>query len=160
MAGTRLCAAPDGPAVEFTRFILDLTKSFVNTDDMLRPTRTELEILRVLWQSGPATVRDLQREWSTAKGKPVGYTTALKFLQIMTEKGLVDKDDSSKPQTYRARYTEDNTRGQLVKDLLQRVFDGSTKDLVLHLLEDKRATDAELEEVEKLLDRLERRRIR
>jgi BlaI family penicillinase repressor len=127
---------------------------------MLRPTRTELEILRILWQSGPATVRDLQRDWSAAKGKPVGYTTALKFLQIMTEKGLVAKDDSVKPQQYRARYTEDNTRGQLVKDLLQRAFDGSTKDLVLHLLEDKRATGAELEEVEKLLDRLDRRRSR
>jgi len=127
-------------------------------EPMIRPTPTELEILRVLWQSGPSTVRDLQREWSAAKGKPVGYTTALKFLQIMTEKGLVAKDEGVKPQQYRARYTEDNTRGQLVKDLLQRAFGGSAKQLVLHLLEDKRATEAELLEVEKLLDRLERKR--
>jgi BlaI family transcriptional regulator, penicillinase repressor len=117
-----------------------------------KPTPGELEILRVLWDSGPSSVRQIQNALN--KIKPTGYTTVLKLLQIMTEKGLVDRDEELKPQVYRSRYRREQTQHQLLQDLVQRAFGGSVKTLVLQALEG-RASRKELEEIEKLLDRKE-----
>lgn len=121
-----------------------------------RPTAGELTILRVLWEGGPATVREIHNVLGAAKAaKPMGYTTVLKLLQIMTEKGLVTRDESQRPQVYRAAYTQQHTQRQMVGDLVQRVFGGSVKALVLQALATKKSTPEELEAMEKLLDQIE-----
>lgn len=141
-----------------------MTKNFVDTDERLRhnavmatkppqPTGAELSILRVLWDQGAKSVRDVQRILN--ESKPTGYTTVLKLLQIMTDKGLVDRDETQRPQIYRARYSQQQTQRQLVGDLLQRAFGGSVKALVLQALSTKKSSPAELEQIEKLLDRIE-----
>src|SRR5678815_4105528 len=98
----------------------------------IRPTKLELSILNVLWQNGPATVREIHAIVNDAK--PTAVNTVLRMLQIMTEKELVTRDDTVRPQIYRARYTQQQTQTHLVKDLLQRAFDGSVKDMVLRAL--------------------------
>lgn len=118
-----------------------------------RPTEAELGILRVLWEGGPRSVRDIQRILN--ESRPTGYTTVLKLMQIMTEKGLVERDESQRPQIYRARYSQEHTQRQLLRDLLDRAFGGSVKELVLQALATKRSTPEELEAIEKLLDRFE-----
>ena len=118
-----------------------------------RPTEGELSILRVLWEAGPKSVRDIQNVLNEAR--PTGYTTVLKLLQIMTEKGLVDRDESKRPQIYRARYSQEQTQRQLVRDLVQRAFGGSVKALVLQALSTKKSSGEELDAMEKLLDRFE-----
>ena len=135
-----------------------MTKTFVNNALMAskqrRPTEGELNILQVLWEGGPRSVRDIQRVLNQTK--PAGYTTVLKLLQIMTEKGLVERDESQRPQIYRARYTQQETQKQLLRDLVQRAFGGSVKALVLQAMETKRSSKEELEAIENLLDRFER----
>jgi BlaI family penicillinase repressor len=118
-----------------------------------RPTEGELGILRVLWQGGPRSVRDIQRILNDSR--PTGYTTVLKLMQIMTDKGLVERDESQRPQIYRARYSQEQTQRQLLRDLLDRAFGGSVKDLVLQALTTRRSSAEELEAMEKLLDRFE-----
>jgi BlaI family transcriptional regulator, penicillinase repressor len=118
-----------------------------------RPTEAELAILRVLWERGAQSVRSVQRILNEIK--PTGYTTVLKLMQIMTEKGLVERDEAQRPQIYRPRYTRERTQRQLVGDLLQRAFGGSVKALVLQALAVKKTPEAELEAIEKLLDQLE-----
>ena len=118
-----------------------------------RPTEGELAILRVLWTEGPLSVRDIQRVLNVTKA--TGYTTVLKLIQIMTEKGLVERDESQRPQIYRARRSQQQTQRLLVRDLLDRAFGGSVKALVMQALASKRSTPEELEAMEKLLDRLE-----
>jgi BlaI family transcriptional regulator, penicillinase repressor len=118
-----------------------------------RPTEAELAILRVLWERGAQSVRSVQRILNEVK--PTGYTTVLKLMQIMTEKGLVERDETQRPQIYRPRYTRERTQRQLVGDLLQRAFGGSVKALVLQALAVKKTPEAELEAIEKLLDQLE-----
>ena len=118
-----------------------------------RPTEGELGILRVLWTKGPRSVRDIQRVLN--ESRPTGYTTVLKLLQIMTEKGLVERDETQRPQIYRARYSQSQTQRQLLRDLLDRAFGGSVKELVLQALAAKRSSPDELEAMEKLLDQFE-----
>lgn len=118
-----------------------------------RPTEGELAILRVLWDGGPATVREILRILNETK--PTGYTTALKLLQIMTEKGLVERDESVRPQIYRPSVPQEQTQRQLVRDLLHRAFGGSVKALVLQALATKKSSPEELAAMEKLLDRME-----
>jgi BlaI family transcriptional regulator, penicillinase repressor len=134
-----------------------MTKNFVNNARMASkrpgPTKGELAILRVLWEGGPRSVRDIQRVLNASK--PTGYTTVLKLLQIMTEKGLVERDETQRPQIYRARYSQTQTQRQLVSDLLQRAFGGSVKALVLQALATKKSTPEELQAIEQLLDRFE-----
>ena len=135
-----------------------MTKLFVNNTSMAskqrRPTEGELGILQVLWEGGPRSVRDIQRVLNEIK--PTGYTTVLKLLQIMTEKGLVDRDEAQRPQSYRARNSQQQTQRQLLRDLLQRAFGGSVKALVLQAMAAKRSSKEELEAIEQLLDRFER----
>jgi predicted transcriptional regulator len=120
-----------------------------------RPTEAELHILQVLWEGGPRSVRAIQQVLNAVK--PTGYTTVLKMLQIMTEKGLVDRDEGVRPQIYRARYTEENTQRRMLGDLVQRAFGGSVKALVLQALATKKSSPEELAAIEKLLDRMEGR---
>ncbi|HEV3470722.1 MAG TPA: BlaI/MecI/CopY family transcriptional regulator [Pyrinomonadaceae bacterium] len=119
-----------------------------------RPTDAELEILKVLWRRGPSTVRDVFD--SLSESKQTGYTTVLKLMQIMAEKGLVRRDESERAHRYEAALAEEETQRQLVGDLLRRAFDGSAKRLVMQALSSERAGAAELEEISRLLDRLER----
>lgn len=118
-----------------------------------RPTDAELGILRVLWKRGACTVRQVHDELGARAA--VGYTTILKLLQIMTEKGLVTRDESRRTHVYQARRPEDVTQRQLVGDLLDRAFAGSAQKLVMQALEVKKATPEELAEIRALLDRLE-----
>lgn len=118
------------------------------------PTAAELEILRVLWDLGPRSVRDVHQALN--ERKPTGYTTVLKLMQIMTGKGLVERDEEQRPQIYSARYPREHTQRQLLHDLTQRAFGGSVKALVLQALTTRKSTERELEEIEKLLDRIER----
>ena len=115
-----------------------------------KPTDTELAILRVLWELGPSTVRHVHEALS--QRKPSGYTTTLKLLQIMTEKGLVKRDESDRSHVYSPRLSEEQTQRQLVRDLLERAFGGSSMKLVMQALSTRRATAAELDEIRKLLD--------
>ena len=119
-----------------------------------RPTRAELEILHVLWGAGPLSVRDVQQVLD--RSKPTGYTSVLKTMQIMTEKGLVDRDDRGRPQIYRARDSAERTQKQLLVDLLERVYGGSVKALVVHALGTRRPSREDVEALEKLLDRYEK----
>jgi predicted transcriptional regulator len=119
----------------------------------IRPTKLELAILKVLWEAGPRSVRDIQGILNEAK--PTGYTTVLKMLQIMTEKGLVDRDETVRPQIYRARYSQEQTQRHLLSDLLQRAFGGSVKTLVMQALATKKSSAKDLDAIEKLLDRIE-----
>jgi predicted transcriptional regulator len=118
------------------------------------PTKAELDILRVLWSRGPLSVRDVQQILSEEKGS--GYTTVLKTMQIMTEKGLVYRDDSVRPQIYRARHSQDRTQKELLQDLLQRAYGGSVKALVLHAIGTQKPSPEDLAEIEQLLDRFEK----
>ena len=112
-----------------------------------KPTDAELGILRVLWSRGPSTVRQV----AEALGREAGYTTVLKLLQIMTEKRLVVRDEAERTHVYEAAYTQDQTQRQLVTDLLDRVFDGSAAQLVLHALATNKTSREELDEIRKLL---------
>ncbi len=118
-----------------------------------RPTDAELQILRVLWRAGPSTVREVQA--SLAQARATGYTTVLKLLQIMTEKGLVEREDAGRAHIYRPRQTEEQAQGRLVTDLLDRVFGGSAQQLVLRALAARPASSSELAEIRRLLDDLE-----
>src|SRR5215470_446532 len=119
----------------------------------IKPTRLELAVLRALWKKGPGTVREIHEIVNEAK--PTGHTTVLKMLQIMAEKGLVERDESVRPQLYRARYTQDQTQKHLVKDLLQRAFEGSVKSLVMQALSTKKSSRKDMETIAKLLDKFE-----
>ena len=120
-----------------------------------RPTEPELELLRVLWEHGPLTVREVHE--SLAKDKSTGYTTTLKILQKMTDKGLVRRDESQRSHVYRPVMKAEQTQRQLVRDLLQKAFGGSPGQLVMQALSEKSATPEELSEIRRLLDRLESR---
>lgn len=117
-----------------------------------QPTEAELNILNALWECGPSTVRQVQRHLN--RQRPTGYTTVLKFLQIMMGKGLVERDESERPQVYKARGSRSQTQKQLLADLLDRAFEGSTARLVMQALSTKKATPEELDEIHKLLDEL------
>jgi predicted transcriptional regulator len=118
--------------------------------DTPQPTPAELELLRVLWQRGPSTVRDVHADLE----RDVGYTTVLKLLQIMTEKGLVTRDAASRSHVYTAAVSEDATQQRLVADLLDRAFGGSRLDLVMQALSAAPTTRAELRQIRALLDSL------
>jgi predicted transcriptional regulator len=115
-----------------------------------RPTDAELAILRVLWERGPSTVRQVHDV--LARERPAAYTTALKLLQIMTEKGLVERDERDRTHIYRARVGEEQTQRQLVRDLLDRAFGGSASKLVLQALAARRASPEELRDIRQAID--------
>lgn len=119
-----------------------------------RPTEAELEILQVLWDRGAGTVRDVHEVLHQRDG--TGYTTALKQLQIMHDKGLVERDESQRAHVYRAAISKERTQKKFLSDMLQRVFDGSPSRLVLQALGDHKASREELREIRALLNRLDK----
>jgi predicted transcriptional regulator len=114
-----------------------------------RPTDAELAILRVLWESGPSTVRHVHD--ALAEARETGYTTTLKLMQIMAEKGLVTRDESARTHVYTARVSRDITQRQLVSDLMDRAFGGSAAALVLQALSAHPTSNEELAEIKKLI---------
>src|SRR6188474_229025 len=115
-----------------------------------RPTDAELAILRILWDRGPSTVRQVHDV--LALERQAAYTTALKLLQIMTEKGLVERDERDRTHIYRARLSEETTQRQLVRDLVDRAFAGSAGKLVMQALATRRASADELRDIRKAID--------
>lgn len=118
-----------------------------------RPTEAELELLRILWERGAGTVREIHE--AAGDEKVTGYTTTLKILQNMTAKGLVKRDESQRTHIYSPAIKAEQTQRQLVRDLLQRAFGGSPAKLVVQALSEKKATPAELAEIRSLLDKME-----
>ncbi|AHX11918.1 transcriptional regulator [Dyella jiangningensis] len=119
--------------------------------DAPKPTVAELEILRVLWRLGPCTVREVHE----ALGEGGGYTTALKLLQVMHGKGLVERDDTARAHVYRPAVSKERTQKRFLYDIVNRVFDGSSSQLVMHALGTQRATREELRAIRDLLNKLD-----
>ena len=119
-----------------------------------KPTAAELEILHVLWSRGPSTVREVHD--ALGDTKDVGYTSVLKFLQIMTTKGLVKRNETQRAHVYEACLPAEQTKRQLAGDILQRVFEGSASQLMMHALAGKKASREEIEELRRLLNDYER----
>jgi predicted transcriptional regulator len=124
--------------------------------DPIRPSDGELAILRVLWDRGPSTVRDVHADLS--KGRDMGYTTVLKLMQIMVDKGLVTRDESARSHVYQAAQGEGPTQICLLRELMDKAFEGSAKSLVLRALSESTAGTAELEEIQAYLDHLRKER--
>ena len=118
-----------------------------------RPTEAELELLRVLWDRGASTVREIHEALSGEKD--TGYTTTLKILQKMADKGLVNRDEAQRSHVYSAAIKAEQTQRQLVRNLLQKAFGGSPGQLVVQALSEKKASAAELAEIRRLLDEME-----
>jgi len=126
----------------------------MTTTRYIKPTDSELEILQVLWDKNTATVRDVHEE--LMKSKDVGYTTTLKLMQIMHEKGLVKRDDSLKTHIYQAAVSRERTQKHLLGKMINTLFGGSPTELVLQALGNHKASPAELEEIQHLLDNLKK----
>lgn len=120
----------------------------------MKPTDAELEILHLLWANGPSTVRQVHE--SLSQSRDIGYTTALKLMQIMHEKGLLHRDEASKSHTYSAAVGEEATQQGLVDRFVETAFRGSASKLVMQVLGQHRASREELDEIKKLLDSLDR----
>jgi BlaI family transcriptional regulator, penicillinase repressor len=127
------------------RFIMMKTK-------IQRPTKAETEILQVLWKLGPSTVRQVYDEL----GKETGYTTILKIMQNMAEKGLVTRDESERTHVYKPAQSAEKTRRHLIRDLIDRAFNGSAMELVVQALSSQKASPGDLQELRKILDQLEK----
>ena len=115
-----------------------------------KPTAAELEILRVLWSRGPSTVREVHE--SLQEKKSLGYTSVLKFLQIMTTKGTVRRNETHRAHVYEACLPAEQTKRQLAGDMLQRVFEGSASQLMMHALAGRKASPEEIQELRRILD--------
>ncbi len=126
------------------------------TRSPLKPTASELEILRVLWTHGPSTVREVHE--SLSEKKELGYTTVLKLLQIMTAKGTVRRNETQRAHVYEACLPAEQTKRQLAGDMLQRVFEGSASQLMMHALAGSKSSPEEIKELRHLLDEYERAR--
>jgi predicted transcriptional regulator len=126
-----------------------------NTPEPPRPTDAELAILRVLWERGPSAVRDVLDRLNEQRPEPLAYTTVLRFLQIMTEKGLVVRAEGERGHIYQPSAPAERTKKQLVGDLMKRAFGGSVRELVLQALGSGKVSAAEVREIRKLLDQLE-----
>ncbi len=119
-----------------------------------KPTVAELQILQVLWERGPSTVREVHE--ALKEEKDLGYTTVLKLMQIMTTKGLVRRNEDQRAHVYEAQEPAEKTKRQLAADMLERVFDGSARELMQHALAAQRSSRQEIEELRNLLDEHER----
>src|SRR5256885_7060709 len=125
----------------------------MNQEPPQKPTVSELEILRVLWAHGPSTVREVHEELSEKKA--LGYTSVLKLMQIMTAKGSVRRNEEQRAHVYEACQPAEKTKKQFAADVLQRVFDGSASELMMHALSGRKGTKQEIEELRRLLDEYE-----
>ncbi|MCB1090248.1 MAG: BlaI/MecI/CopY family transcriptional regulator [Verrucomicrobiae bacterium] len=120
-----------------------------------RPTESELSILRILWDHGPAPVRTVAEELSADRGEEVGYTTALKLLQLMHEKGLVHRDETERSHRYAAVHPPAQVRWQALKNLSDKLFGGAPAELAMHALSHQKASPEDLQKIRELLDTLE-----
>jgi predicted transcriptional regulator len=120
-----------------------------NQGKLPKPTEAELELLRVLWDKGSATVRELHE--AVVEDRPWGYTSVLKILQIMTEKGLVERTEAGRAHVYRAAASQQETQNQLLRDLSERLFAGSAAQLAMHALAMDPGSAEELEEIRNLI---------
>jgi predicted transcriptional regulator len=127
----------------------------MKSDNKFHPTPSELAILHILWSRGPSTVREIHEE--LAKEKNVGYTSALKILQIMTTKGIVKRIEDQRAHVYSANQPAEKTKQQFASDVLQRVFRGSASQLMQHALSGKRSSKKEIDEIRRMLDEHERK---
>lgn len=121
--------------------------------ETIKPTESELEILNILWEKGPCTVRQVHEVLEATKGS--GYTTTLKLLQIMHDKNLVSRDTSSKVHVFTAAVSKEKTQGQLLKKMIDTVFNGSASQLVMQALGSHKGSEKELDEIRKYLDNIE-----
>lgn len=122
----------------------------------VRPTKLELRVLAALWQTGGGTVREIHKVLD--KDESIGYTTVLKMLQIMTEKGLAQRDESVRPFFYRTRHSQEQTQESLVRDLVHRAFGGSVKALVVRALAASASSKKDLKEIEQMLEKFDRKK--
>jgi BlaI family penicillinase repressor len=122
-----------------------------------KPTASELEILQILWSRGPSTVREVHEALAQSAKKPVGYTSVLKLMQIMTAKGTVRRNEQQRAHVYEACQPAEKTKRQLAADVLQRVFDGSASELMMHALSGRPGSQTEIEELRRMLDEYERK---
>jgi BlaI family penicillinase repressor len=136
-------------------YIFVRSYSYIKIDMEIKPTESELEILQVLWKMGLATVRDVHEE--LAKNKAAGYTTTLKLMQIMDEKGLVERDTTAKTHVYKARYTQEKAQSSALDKILSTVFEGSTSDLVIQALGHHSASKDEINAIKKYLSQFEKK---
>ncbi|MEX8546471.1 MAG: BlaI/MecI/CopY family transcriptional regulator [Mucilaginibacter sp.] len=120
----------------------------------IKPTESELEILQILWQQGKATVREVNEELSRLKQTEIGYTTTLKLMQLMHEKGLVERDASNRTHVYKALLNQQKTQKSLVNKLIDSAFNGSASQLVMQALSGHKSSPEELEAIKKYLDQL------
>jgi len=144
-----------------TKIFVDTTNTFVvaslpwPTHFSRKPTASELEILHVLWERGPSTVREVHQALS--EKRPIGYTSVLKLMQIMTTKGTLRRNEQQRAHVYEAVQPAEKTKRQLALDVLQRVFDGSASQLMMHALADRKGSKEEVEELRRLLNDYERK---
>jgi predicted transcriptional regulator len=143
-----------GTRKRLTKIFVDNYERVRNTGAMprlrIRPTDAELAILQVLWDRGPSTVRHVHD--ALAHGRETGYTTTLKLMQIMAEKGLVTRDESARSHVYDARRTRVETQRQLAADLMERAFGGSAAALALQALSARPASEEELRQLQQVID--------
>jgi BlaI family penicillinase repressor len=125
-----------------------------NQNKKVEPTKAELEILQVIWDKGPSTVRAVNDE--LAKVKDANYSTTLKFMQIMAEKGILKRDESQMKHVYRVAEAEEKTKDHLLDRFIDSVFQGSAGKMVMQLLGNKKATKEDLDTIRKMLDDLEK----
>ena len=125
------------------------------THELQKPTASELEILQVLWEHGPSTVREVHEKLN--EKRPMGYTGVLKLMQIMTVKGVVRRNETQRAHVYSAVQPAEKTKQQFALDVLQRVFDGSASELMMHALAGHKASKEEMEELRRLLNEYERK---
>ena len=127
----------------------------MKTDSKFHPTPSELAILQILWSRGPSTVREIHE--ILAREKDVGYTSALKLLQIMTAKGIVKRTEEQRAHVYSANQPAEKTKQQFAADVLKRVFAGSASQLMQHALSGRRGSQTEIDEMRRMLDEYERK---
>lgn len=140
------------------RFAYETIRRTVNDtgmSDTPKPTESELEILNILWEKGPSTVRDVHEVLE--QSKEAGYTTTLKLMQIMHDKKLLKRDTGSKSHVYTANVSQERTQGQLVKKLIDSVFNGSASQLVMQALGSQKTNKKELDEIKKYLEEIEKK---
>jgi BlaI family transcriptional regulator, penicillinase repressor len=125
------------------------------TTSTRKPTSSELEILHVLWERGPSTVREVHQTLN--EKRPIGYTSVLKLMQIMTAKGTVRRNEQQRAHVYEAVQPAEKTKRELALDVMQRVFDGSASELMMHALAGRKASKEEIDEMRRLLNEHERK---
>lgn len=123
----------------------------------VKPTNSELEILQIIWKKGSCTVREVNEELSGLKGTEIGYTTTLKLMQIMNEKGLLERETGSRTHIYKALISQSKTKQKILDTLIETVFNGSAAQLVMQAMSNKKSSKEEIEMIKKYLEQLDKK---